>query len=72
MGISHLSIQEGDEVWICPHSQSPLIPRKLSDEKYRFMGEAYIHGIMFGEVAESETKKLQNIRIISYNIRVLL
>jgi hypothetical protein len=65
MGIGHLSIQEGDKVWICSHSRSPLILRKLPNDKYRFMGEAYIHAIMFGEVAESELRSYKTSELFS-------
>jgi hypothetical protein len=62
MGFGHLSIQEGDQVWISPCSNTPLILRRLVNGNYRFVGEAYVHEIMHDEVDGSE-QRLQNISI---------
>lgn len=62
LGIGHLSIQEGDHLWIAPSSQTPLILRQLPNGNHHFVGEAYVHGIMHGEV-DGAGQRLETIRI---------
>jgi hypothetical protein len=38
-----------DEVWILQSAKVPLILRREKDGRYRVVGEAYVHGIMYGE-----------------------
>jgi hypothetical protein len=66
MGIGRPSIQLGDEIWLTPHSNTPLILRPLparGDNIYEFVGEAYVHGISHGEVVENDPVKFQRIQI---------
>lgn len=63
IGIGHLSLKEGDEMWICPQAQTPFILRRQDNGQYWFLGEAYIYGLMFGELVESDVQRLERIRI---------
>ncbi|KAK4041296.1 heterokaryon incompatibility protein-domain-containing protein [Parachaetomium inaequale] len=38
-----------DEVWILQSAKVPFILRREKDGRYRVVGEAYVHGIMYGE-----------------------
>lgn len=38
-----------DEVWILNGARVPFILRREHDNRYRIVGEAYCHGIMYGE-----------------------
>jgi len=42
-------VEEGDIAVIFLGAKFPYILRKLEDDIYRFIGEAYVHGIMYGE-----------------------
>ena len=64
MGICHRSAQVGDEVWLSPHLQTPLILRPAGKGNYTFVGEAYVHGIMFGEVVEKDPNKFRTVQIL--------
>lgn len=45
------SSQVGDEVWIIPNLQTPFVLRAVENGEYELVGEAYVHGIMHGEIA---------------------
>jgi hypothetical protein len=49
MGLASGDVRHGDEVWLLEGSKVPLIIRKRSEGCGRFIGDAYIHGIMYGE-----------------------
>lgn len=53
MGLAPFSAKLEDEVWILHGAKVPFILRPRSDGTYEFIGEAYIHGIMQGELFES-------------------
>ncbi|KAF8862095.1 hypothetical protein BDZ45DRAFT_671400 [Acephala macrosclerotiorum] len=48
LGITAESMKKGDEVWVFAGAIVPMIVRP-EKEKWRFVGEAYVHGIMNGE-----------------------
>jgi hypothetical protein len=44
----------GDEIWICPGSKFPLATRPtLEKNHHELVGAVYVHGFMFGYLAES-------------------
>ena len=50
-GLGHRSLEIGDEVWLLAGSKLPFVLRKLTDDsKYIFIGEAYVDGMMFGDL----------------------
>jgi len=61
-GIGPLSMESGDEVWILAGEPVPCVLRPASGGRFELLGEAYIHGIMKGELADhrllQETQEL--------------
>lgn len=50
LGVAQPSVRSRDEIWFLHGASTPVILRPLATGEYRFMGEAYVHGVMFGEV----------------------
>ena len=63
IGRGPISVSKGDEVWILAGGKVPYILRPLGNDKYEFIGEAYLDGIMYGEVVESGNSWLQTITL---------
>ena len=61
LGIGPQSLQIGDVVSILPSSNVPFLLRQVEDNRYRLIGDAYVHGIMHGEALESEEWGLEEI-----------
>lgn len=38
-----------DEIWLLRGARVPFILRRISDDRYKIIGEAYVHGLMYGE-----------------------
>ena len=51
LGVGQTSVRAGDEIWLLYGATAPVILRSLPNGNYRFMGEAYVHGIMYGKAA---------------------
>jgi len=49
LGTGHWSIVQGDEIWFLHGAAAPVILRPLASGNYQFVGEAYVHGVMYGE-----------------------
>ncbi len=51
LGIVNKSVKPGnDEVWLLEGGRTPFLLRRIhGSHEYKFLGEAYIHGIMHGE-----------------------
>ena len=49
LGTGQPSVRAGDEIWFLHGASAPVILRPLVNGSYRFMGEAYVHGVMYGE-----------------------
>ena len=49
IGLAHKTAQIGDEVCLLYGSTVPIILRPVSNEQHRLVGNAYVHGMMFGE-----------------------
>ena len=41
-------LDRGDEVWILAGADLPMILGSLGGQRYRLLGESYVHGAMFG------------------------
>jgi hypothetical protein len=52
MGLAPLSARLEDEIWVIEGAKVPFVLRRRLDDSYEFIGEAYIHGIMQGELFE--------------------
>jgi hypothetical protein len=65
VGLGSTEIQAGDEVWIIAGSQLPLVLRPHKEtaapvgeiRNYRFVCQAYVHGIMHGEIVAQSTSE---------------
>lgn len=58
LGTGQPSVRDGDEIWFLHGAFAPVILRPLATGKYRFMSEAYVHEVMYGEAgAECVTRK---------------
>jgi len=52
VGLAPGSSEKGDVVVIFRGAKFPYVLRRNGDGTYRFLGEAYVHGIMYGEYLE--------------------
>jgi hypothetical protein len=62
LGLGPQSVRPGDGVWLVAGSRTPyLLRKKEQDEEGRdrlgFLGEAYVHGVMYGEAAAGMRKE---------------
>ena len=62
LGTGDPSVRSGDEIWFLYGASAPVILRRLATGNYRFMGEAYVHGVMYGE-AGAESRRHEHITI---------
>lgn len=49
IGVGPLPTKVDDEVWILSGARFPFILRPLENGRHELVGEAYVHGIMYGE-----------------------
>lgn len=61
VGSSHLRIH--DVICIAPAANTPLVVRPQANSRYKFMGDAYVHGLMFGEEAPFVIRSLQETEL---------
>jgi hypothetical protein len=54
IGLVSGDVKQGDEVWLLEGSKVPLIIRRRTEGYGRFIGDAYVHGIMYGEAFKSD------------------
>jgi len=59
LGLAPQGSKAGDAVWIVQGGKVPFVLRPTGKGSFRFVGEAYVHGRMFGEMAE--VAKAQNL-----------
>ncbi|TID14357.1 HET-domain-containing protein [Venturia nashicola] len=55
MGLVSGKVERGDQIWLLKGSKVPVVLRK-KDEKseYEVVGDAYVHGVMYGEAFDEE------------------
>jgi hypothetical protein len=46
-------LQPNDELWLLKHAAAPFILRAYGESQYQLVGEAYVHGIMYGELVDA-------------------
>jgi hypothetical protein len=46
-------LEPGDEIWLLKNAAVPFILRPTGDSQYQLVGEAYVHGIMYGELVDA-------------------
>ncbi|KAK5652709.1 hypothetical protein OQA88_10303 [Cercophora sp. LCS_1] len=47
-----MSTEAGDSIWILPGMSTPFVFREMPNGNVELIGEAYVHGIMFGEAMD--------------------
>jgi hypothetical protein len=55
-GIAAQLLHRGDSVWILAGADTPFVLSRLRDRDWRVVGEAYVFGIMNGEVLRGDAK----------------
>jgi hypothetical protein len=63
IGKGSQSLKERDTIWIFPTGEVPYILREVEAGVWRFVGAAYVHGIMDGK-ANISLNKARNISIV--------
>ena len=63
IGIGDATLEPGDLVCVFLGGRTPFIIRPV-DQKYKFVGECYLHGIMQGEALEEGLQRRQLITLI--------
>ena len=64
MGIGPLSMLAEDSIWLIPGAEVLFIFRKRSGgDRYEFVGDAYVHGLMHGEAVEDAVKKMTTVEL---------
>lgn len=64
LGLGPQYMVEGDEVYLLLGARTPFVLRKIpSEDQYMFIGYAYIHGFMHGEMAETARNQLGPVHI---------
>ena len=61
IGIGQAECVTGDTACLFPGSTVPLILREREGSKYLLVGDAYIHGVMYGEAVRPEGWRIFNI-----------
>jgi hypothetical protein len=66
LGLGPECLEQGDEVWLLKHAAVPFILRPHGESQYTIVGEAYVHGIMHGELVDAPggTEGFQEIQIV--------
>lgn len=67
MGLGPESMEKNDLLCIISDARTPFVIRKCSEDgnkEYRLVGEAYVHGMMHGEVLKREDYKWEDICLI--------
>jgi hypothetical protein len=61
LGLGPISTQSGDVVAFIRNTKVPFILRKAQAGRYTLVGEAYIHGFMYGEILREGPPEFQEI-----------
>jgi hypothetical protein len=69
LGSGTLRVRPGDEVYVVAGSSVPMILRRAAQSElnaFTFVSEAYVHGIMYGEMLKEGDKKvgMRNLRLV--------
>jgi hypothetical protein len=59
LGLGPTSTQPGNVIAFVKNAKVPFLLDSLSDSVYEYVGEAYIHGLMFGELAKAGPLELE-------------
>lgn len=61
IGVGPQSLLETDEIWALDGADVPMIIRKGESESFRFIGEAFVFGIMHGESTIEDPSQLVEV-----------
>lgn len=64
LGLGPASMVDGDEVWVIPSAGAAFVLRPVDRGIFRLVGEAYVHGVMDGEVVGECDVKLSSICLV--------
>jgi hypothetical protein len=66
LGLGPECLEQDDEVWLLKHAAVPFILRPHGESQYTLVGEAYVHGIMHGELVDAPggTEGFMEIQIV--------
>ncbi|KAN0112450.1 hypothetical protein V8E51_005401 [Hyaloscypha variabilis] len=66
LGLGPETLEQDDEVWLLKNTNVPFILRSHGDSQYTLVGEAYVHGIMHGELIDAPrgTEGFREIQIV--------
>lgn len=67
MGLAVRGVANGDLVIIAKDCDVPLVVRRRTDHGFKFIGEAYVHGIMDGEAVSQASK--QGLKVEKFCLR---
>ncbi|KAI9692796.1 MAG: hypothetical protein M1820_009344 [Bogoriella megaspora] len=64
IGMGPKSAAIGDEIWMIASTKVPYVLRLVSPAKYELVGEAFVHGIMYGEAWREKQTLRQSITLV--------
>jgi hypothetical protein len=64
LGLGPVSLQKGDQVWLCKGGRVPLVLRPVGSSCFKLIGETYVHGVMNGEVWRKLKKQRMPVCLI--------
>ncbi|EAU33597.1 predicted protein [Aspergillus terreus NIH2624] len=65
LGLGPAAMADGDQIWVFPGAGTALVLRPTPDKAFHFIGEAYIHGGMNGELVEGvAVEDLQTVDLV--------
>jgi hypothetical protein len=63
LGVAPRAIRPGDQVWVLKGAGTPLVLREKENGRFTLVGEAYVHGIMHGEVVERDGFAMREVEL---------
>ncbi|KAH7397491.1 hypothetical protein BKA64DRAFT_708181 [Cadophora sp. MPI-SDFR-AT-0126] len=66
VGLAPVNVRTGDTIVLFENAKFPYILWEMEDGRYEFRGEAYVHGIMYGEFISDKTgdKEMRNFILV--------
>lgn len=61
IGMSHVSLSSCDEVWLLEGSSVPFVLRRSRENRMTMIGEAFVDGMMFGELWSCDEGWLEDV-----------
>jgi hypothetical protein len=70
LGLGPMNAQPGDQIWLVAGARTPFILRPVSRSSnpgpptFNFIGETYVHGIMYGEAVDGKNAQFMPISLV--------